>query len=276
MAKKKEEKQETEEVKFDEIINLSLKERLWAIQCAVRAILKDARSGEEGSSFSYEYVSGNKLLGILRPLMDKYGVLLSTEIVEIENRDIKYSVYNKWQKANIEKFEVMTTIKLKFTWMSVHTDETLSFMFASNGINGFEKGLGSALTYAERYFVLKFFHIPTDEDDVDNSDRKPDEIEDTISVPKSKVEKTPDVKNEKPTVLKVVPISTEDRNTLIQMISVEIDNNPKLDYYKILKHYGFGEESTLVNLDDEQLKDCANKVKCWDKFVEYIKQHNKK
>lgn len=275
MAKKKEEI-ESKEIKIEDLVDMSLKERLWAIQCAVRAVLKDARSGDESSSFSYEYVSGNKLLGIIRPLMDKYGVLLSTEILEIDNKDIKYSVYNKWQKANVEKFEIMTTIKLKFSWMSIHTDDVLSFEFASNGINGFEKGLGSALTYAERYFLLKFFHIPTDEDDVDNSDRKPGEIEDTISVPnnKPKVEKTTEVKNEKTVELKTVPISEADRNTLIQMISVEIDNNSKLDYYKILKHYGFGEESTLANLDDEQLKDCANKVKVMDKFVEYKK--NKK
>jgi hypothetical protein len=31
------------------------------------------------------------------------------------------------------------------------------------------------LTYAERYFLLKYFHIATDEDDVDNDKRKPEE-----------------------------------------------------------------------------------------------------
>lgn len=41
-------------------------------------------------------------------------------------------------------------------------------------MNGFEKGLGSALTYAERYFLLKYFHIATDEDDIDNPERKND------------------------------------------------------------------------------------------------------
>lgn len=271
MAKKKEEKITDEEIKLDEIVDMSLKERLCAIQSSVRAILKDARSGEEGSSFSYEYVSGNKLLGIIRPLMDKYGVLLSTEILEIENKDVKYSVYNRYQKCNVEKFEIMTTIKLLFTWMCIHNEQTISLKFASNGINGFEKGLGSALTYAERYFLLKFFHIPTDEDDVDNSDRKPGEIEETVTTPNTTPKKPKDTDKEKPVELKTVPIPEADRNTLIQMISVEIDNNPKLDYYKILKHYGFGEEKTLVDLGDEQLKDCANKVKVWDKFVEYKK-----
>ena len=44
-------------------------------------------------------------------------------------------------------------------------------------MNDFEKGIGSAATYAERYFLLKYFHIHSDEDDVDNKDRKKDNNE---------------------------------------------------------------------------------------------------
>jgi hypothetical protein len=33
------------------------------------------------------------------------------------------------------------------------------------------------LTYGERYFLLKYFHIPTDHDDIDNPDRKVEEKE---------------------------------------------------------------------------------------------------
>jgi hypothetical protein len=35
--------------------------------------------------------------------------------------------------------------------------------------------LGSALTYAVWYFLLKYFHIATDEDDIDNPERKEQE-----------------------------------------------------------------------------------------------------
>lgn len=34
-------------------------------------------------------------------------------------------------------------------------------------MNNWDKSLGSAITYAERYFLLKQFHIATDKDDVD-------------------------------------------------------------------------------------------------------------
>jgi hypothetical protein len=34
-------------------------------------------------------------------------------------------------------------------------------------MNEFDKSAGSAITYSQRYFLLKFFLIATDEDDVD-------------------------------------------------------------------------------------------------------------
>jgi hypothetical protein len=61
---------------------------------------------------------------------------------------------------------------MRFTWIDCETGEKDENLFGANGQNDWEKGLGSALTYAERYFLLKYFHIPTDEDDIDNSSRK--------------------------------------------------------------------------------------------------------
>jgi hypothetical protein len=62
---------------------------------------------------------------------------------------------------------------MRFTWIDVETGDTDVCLWGANGQNDWEKGLGSALTYAERYFLLKYFHIATDEDDIDNPDRKP-------------------------------------------------------------------------------------------------------
>lgn len=61
---------------------------------------------------------------------------------------------------------------MRFTWIDCETGERDENLFGANGQNDWEKGLGSALTYAERYFLLKFFHLSTDEDDIDNEDRK--------------------------------------------------------------------------------------------------------
>lgn len=73
------------------------------------------------------------------------------------------------------KSEILSKVMMKFTWIDALTGEIDENLFGANGQNDFEKGLGSALTYAERYFLLKFFHIPTDEDDIDNQDRRTSE-----------------------------------------------------------------------------------------------------
>ena len=62
---------------------------------------------------------------------------------------------------------MFTHIDLRFTWIDVDSGESEECLFSANGQNGWDKGLGSALTYGERSFLLKFFHIATDEDDVD-------------------------------------------------------------------------------------------------------------
>lgn len=63
---------------------------------------------------------------------------------------------------------------MRFTWVDCETGEKDENLFGANGQNDWDKGVGSALTYAERYFLLKYFHIATDEDDIDNPERKPE------------------------------------------------------------------------------------------------------
>ena len=56
-----------------------------------------------------------------------------------------------------EKDEVLYKVWQKFTWIDIETGDKDENEFFSSGMNEFEKGLGSALTYAERYFLLKYF-----------------------------------------------------------------------------------------------------------------------
>ena len=129
--------------------------KLAALQSAVRGLGKDTKGN------SYEYVSGSKVLDAVRPRMDELGLLLVQEVEDIRNERVDYSTRNG------AKSEMFTSVSMLFTWIDTETGEKLPVRFAANGCNGWDKGLGSALTYGERYFLLKFFHIATDEDDVD-------------------------------------------------------------------------------------------------------------
>lgn len=132
-------------------------QKLLIIQKSVKGLGKDKNGN------NYQYVTGSKVLDHIKPLMNDLGILLKQEIISIENQRQDYTLKNGTNKS-----EILTKVIMRFTWIDAETGEKDENLFGANGQNDWEKGLGSALTYAERYFLLKYFHIPTDSDDVDN------------------------------------------------------------------------------------------------------------
>lgn len=125
--------------------------------------------GKDKQAFNYKYVTGDKVLGEIKPLMNELGLILKQEILSIENTRQDYDAKNG------RKSEIHSKVMMKFTWVNVETGEKDENLFGANGQNDWDKGVGSALTYGERYFLLKYFHIATDEDDIDNPERKTSE-----------------------------------------------------------------------------------------------------
>lgn len=140
---------------------MSIYTKLHIIQKAVNGLSKDS-NGQ-----NYQYVSGTKILVHIKPLMAQYGLLLKQEILSIENERQNYATKN-----NPNKSEILSKVMMRFTWIDVETGEKDENSFGANGQNDWDKGVGSALTYGERYFLLKYFHIATDEDDVDGIKRE--------------------------------------------------------------------------------------------------------
>ena len=138
---------------------MSVYKKIHQVQAATRSLAANA-IGQTGAA-RYNYVSGSKLLGIIRPLMDKLGLILTQEVLDIKNEPITYMTRNG------EKTEMFTTVHIRFTWVDTDDGSQMVNEFFANGMNAWDKGLGSALTYAERYYLMKTFHIATDDDDVD-------------------------------------------------------------------------------------------------------------
>lgn len=143
---------------------LNLYQKLALIQSEVKGLGKD-KAGN-----NYKYVTGSKVLEAIKPIMIKHGILLKQEVTSIENVRQDYTL-----KSGSAKAEILSKVMMRFTWIDVDSGEKDENLFGANGQNDWEKGLGSALTYAERYFLLKYFHINTDEDDIDNPERKEEE-----------------------------------------------------------------------------------------------------
>lgn len=156
--------------------NQNIYAKLLTIQKQIGGLAKDK------SAFGYKYVTGDKVLEHIKPLMNDLGLILKQEVLSIEN------VRQDYNTKNGAKSEINSKVMMRFTWVDSETGEKDENLFGANGQNDWDKGVGSALTYGERYFLLKFFHIATDEDDIDNPDRKKEETEqpkDTIlDIPK--------------------------------------------------------------------------------------------
>ena len=103
--------------------------------------------------------------------MNELGLLLKQEVLSIDNVRQDYTVGFGTPKERT-KSEIHSKVMMRFTWIDTETGDKDENLFGANGQNDWDKGIGSALTYGERYFLLKFFHIATDEDDIENPNRK--------------------------------------------------------------------------------------------------------
>ena len=193
----------------------SIYQKLLIIQKAVKGLKKDKKSN------NYDYVTGNKLLSFIKPLMDEQSLILKQEVLSIDNErmDYKTGVGTNYEKP---KSEILSKVMMRFTWIDCETGEKDENLFGANGQNEWEKGLGSALTYAERYFILKYFHIATDEDDIDNPERKPEKdnvaaepIQHANAEPKKPI---PTPKRLTPEQVKLIPTS-EELNSLLKVLA---------------------------------------------------------
>ena len=141
---------------------MNLLQKLHDIQEKVSGLGKDKDTKSQYNPNGFKYVTGDKVISAIKPLMNTHKIILKQEIMSMHNQPITYVN----AKGN-NKTEVLTSMTFKFTWIDTESGEREECLFAANGMNDFDKGAGSACTYGSRYFLLKFFLIATDEDDVD-------------------------------------------------------------------------------------------------------------
>ena len=111
---------------------------------------------KDSTGYGYKYVSGSQVLSAIKGAMDKEGVILATNLIS--------PVVGQSSKG------WMVNSKVTMIWINADKPEDrleVSWFMAGEQKDP-SQAFGSALTYMERYFLLKFFGIPTDEDDPDN------------------------------------------------------------------------------------------------------------
>lgn len=111
----------------------------------------------------YNYTGSSRVLGSLKAKMDELGLLLIPRII---SKELHQHTEEKNGKSVTTYF---TELNMEFTWVNAEKpEEQIVCPWYGQGIDtAGEKGVGKALTYSEKYFMLKFFNIATDKDDPD-------------------------------------------------------------------------------------------------------------
>ncbi len=137
---------------------MNIYQKLIEVRKSVPYLKKDA------TGYQFQYVSSSHTLGALREAMDQQQLLLIPRVLKHEISD------HTTKKGDHNYF---TTLELEFTWVNAELpEETIVCTWRGCGLDDGEKGIGKAVTYGEKYFLLKFFNIATDKDDPDSFQKK--------------------------------------------------------------------------------------------------------
>lgn len=157
---------------------LKLAQKLVEIRKSVQYVKKETK-GNDG-----KYASGAQVLGALKIKMDELGVLLEPHVL---NKEI---LHYEQKTKNGSRAMVQVMADMEMVWVDSESGEERKVPFACFGAqNNISKAFGTALTYSERYFMLKYFNIPTDDLDPEAFQRK---AENTITKPQEPKKKLAD------------------------------------------------------------------------------------
>lgn len=142
---------------------MNLYEKMAAITAELQTVAKNLDVKVNNSS-SYKAVSERDILDAVKPLEEKYGIysypcdreILESAVLESE------ATYNGKTTSKSTFFT-----RMKTTYMFVNTEnpeERITTITFSEGIDTQDKGSGKAMTYADKYALMKSYKISTGDD----------------------------------------------------------------------------------------------------------------
>ncbi|MBY0597726.1 ERF family protein [Bacillus bingmayongensis] len=158
---------------------LNIYQKLVEVKKSV-AYLQKKESGQQ-----YKYVSSSQVLAALREKLNELNILLVPRVIgkNVREDTVEYEQNGKPKRTTT----YFTELDIEYTWINADkAEETIVCPWYGQGVDiAGEKGVGKALTYAEKYFMLKFFNIPTDKDDPDAFQQKQEDNSEPQTMPTS-------------------------------------------------------------------------------------------
>ena len=142
---------------------MNIFQRMAAITAELQTVAKNLTVQQTKTS-SYKAVSERDILDAVKPLEEKHGVYsypVSREILESNLLESESDYGGKVTK----KTTFMTRIKTVYRFVNVDMpDEFIETTTFAEGIDTQDKGSGKAMTYADKYALMKAYKISTGDD----------------------------------------------------------------------------------------------------------------
>lgn len=225
------------------------------------AVVKKNKSG-----YGYKYPSEEEILVNITAGMNKYGISLVPRLVNGVNVTPYSYTKRKFAKdGTVLPDEIVNEIlingQLEFTW--IDDDNPKDMVVVPWTVVGQQsdasQAFGSALTYCQRYFMLKYFQSATTEGDVDayRSKQKENEEKEERETTKAIIDT---VHASVTTFLTKYPDKKADITSLIKK-HVIVDGKGSGDYYKVTKiDVANGLKEAITRFIAENSKVSAKKV----------------
>ena len=142
---------------------MNIFEKMAAITAELQTVAKNL-TVEVSKNNKYKAVSERDILDAVKPIETKHGIYsypASREILE-SNLLESESTYNG---TTTKKTTFMTRIKTVYRFVNVEKpEEYIETITFAEGIDSQDKGSGKAMTYADKYALMKAYKISTGDD----------------------------------------------------------------------------------------------------------------
>ncbi len=142
---------------------MNIFEKMSAITSELQTVAKNLTVQQTKTS-SYKAVSERDILDAVKPLEAKYGVYsypVGREVLESNMLESE----SEWQGKVTKKTTFMTRIKTVYRFVNVEKpEEYIETTTFAEGIDSQDKGSGKAMTYGDKYALMKAYKISTGED----------------------------------------------------------------------------------------------------------------
>lgn len=183
---------------------------------------------KDSKGYGYDYVSGNQILNKIKDKMNEVGLILQPSAQVGEHQLFCYT-----NSKGQEKVDIQVWGNMSYTWINAENPEereVVSWAYYGQQ-DDISKSFGSALTYSERYFLLKYFGLPTDEDDPDGKDTTGKKTKGTKALSEAQIKR----------LFVLGKAAGYDSATVIDHIRKKLNKNPdeltKSEYDQVCKGY---------------------------------------